>query len=261
MFICGKINKTILKTINFILSLEDKLMKDLLLALSLFSNINILKSKSSKASMRFTLCYLPFIGVILGGLLIIWNYGAVRFGINDFIRGAVSTVIVAFVTGNKHFGDIAEVFGKFKIISVFIYGIILMAMFCVMDIKGILIVSGVFVLVRVMAVLFVLESSRLESGLYKHIADRSRKIFASVIAVVWLMATVSYLEMLNIVYFIIIFVSVLIILIVFNKRAKMVNKLEDKDINFFIVICEFAVFFEIALLTYVSMFITTGINL
>ena len=137
-------------------------MKDLLLALSLFSNINILNNKREKASMRFTLCYLPFVGVLLGCFLLMWNYGAMRLGMNGFIRGAVSTVITALVTGNKHFSDMAEVFGKFKIISVFIYGIVLMAMFCVMNIKGILIVSGVFVLVRVMAVLFVLESSRLE---------------------------------------------------------------------------------------------------
>lgn len=236
-------------------------MKDLLLALSLFSNINILSNKRAKASMRFTLCYLPFVGVLLGCFLLMWNYGAMRLGMNGFIRGAVSTVITALVTGNKHFSDMAEVFGKFKIISVFIYGIVLMAMFCVMNIKGIFIVSGVFVLVRVMAVLFVLESNRLEKGIYKNLADKSKKIFASVIAVVWLMASVSFLEMLNIVYFVIIFISVLFILIVFNHRSKKRDKLKDRDINCFIVICEFVVFTEIAILTYVSMFMTVGVNL
>ena len=75
------------------------------------------------------------------------------------------------------------------------------------------------------------------------------------------MASVSFLEMLNIVYFIIIFISVLVILIVFNHRSKKRDKLEDRDINCFIVICEFVVFTEIALLTYVSMFMTVGVNL
>lgn len=231
-------------------------MKDLLLVLSIFTNIKtygkISYNKNDDSNMKYALCFFPVVGVILGIVLGIWACIAEKCGINSLIMGIVSVGVTALIVGNIHLGEVTKPLGWLKTPILIIYAVVLWAFFALGGIRGAFVAGGIFTLTRVMTILFIFEKSILEAGIYKSLVDNGRKIITPIITIVWLMATVAYIEIQSIVYFIFIMITEIIILFIFNKRAKKENIISDYHINCFIVICEIVVFIEIIVLNFIS---------
>lgn len=214
-------------------------MGDLFLALNLFSNINIFKKKASQAKGKYTLCYFPLVGLIVGIVLCLWYLLAQSL----VIKGIVAAVIFTLITGNKHFGAAIDKFGKWVI---GVYAFVLFISFPFMDIKDIIIVAGVLMITRIMAVFLCIDNEYIREGIYKNLVDNSRRGVVSIITVVWLMAAVALIEMVSLLHFAFVLITVLIIYFIFSLGSKRRKSLADCDINMFIVICELIIFAEMA---------------
>lgn len=227
-------------------------MSDLFLAFSIFSGINIFKNKQSESEMKYILCYFPLVGAVIGAILCLWYILAARMGLG-IICGIVSPVIIALITGNRHFGVLSERFDRIG--AAVIYTVFLIFVFMSYTIHEVLIASGVFVLARIMAIFLFFDNDFIEDGLYKTLADKSRKAVVSVITVVWLMAAVAFIEMLSIPCFIVTLITVIAVYFIFSTVIKRRKYLNDHNINWFIVICEGIIFLEIVIGRYMSLMV------
>lgn len=227
-------------------------MSDLFLALNLFSDINIFKKKALNAKGEYTLCYFPLVGVILGAALVIWYVllSILGFGI---VAGIGLPVIIVLITGKKHLWVLTERFGIGG--GTALYLVFSMAMLMHLSLHEVLVVAGVFVISRVISVFLFIDCDYTEKGMYRNLAEKSKRVVVSIITVVWLMATVAYIEMISLKYFIILFVSFLVIYFIFARRAKAKGVLTDYDINMFIIVSEAAALFEISLGRFVPVLI------
>lgn len=58
---------------------------------------------------RYALCFLPLIGAVIGGLILLWRYICVKLGIGSLLFGAVSAVIPIIITGGIHLDGFCDV--------------------------------------------------------------------------------------------------------------------------------------------------------
>lgn len=227
-------------------------MSDLFLALNLFSNINIFKKKALNANGKYTLCYFPLVGVVVGAALVLWYILLKMLGFG-IVAGIGLPVIIVIVTGKSHLWVLIEHFGVGG--GTALYLIFSMVMLIHLSLQEVLVVAGVFVISRVMSVFLFIDCDYIENGIYRKLAEKSRRIVVSVITVVWLMATVAYIEMISLKYFIVFLISFFAIYFIFAKRAKDKCSLTDYDINMFIIISEAAALLEISLGKFVPVLI------
>lgn len=219
-------------------------MSDLFLALNLFSDINIFKKKALNAKGKYTICYFPLVGVIVGTALVFWYMLLNILGLGIF-AGIGLPVIIVLITGKKHLWALLEHFGSVG--GTVLYLVFSMVMLIHISLSDVLVVAGVFVISRVMSVFLFIDCDYIEEGTYQKLTEKARKVVVSVITVVWLMATVAYIEMISLKYFIVLLISFFVIYFIFAKRAKAKSSLTDYDISMFIIISEAVALFEISL--------------
>ena len=56
----------------------------------------------SKENMRYVICFLPLVGAVIGGILMLWFTVCLKLGINNACFAAVAAAIPVFVTGGIH---------------------------------------------------------------------------------------------------------------------------------------------------------------
>lgn len=224
-------------------------MKDLFAALSLFTNINLYKEGEAD-KRKFILCFFPFTGFIAGLFIVLWSALSNCFGIHRFIISAACAVILVCV-GSRFIIEVSQEIGN--IIPALIYYGLVWAFVFIEPIWGAAVLMGVFTLSRVMTIFLCMDNPYIKEGLFKSILENSQRFVSSVIIVVWLMASAAIIEMYNIYYFIMTFLTMLITLMVFSKRAKKKSSLEDKDIYFYTAYCEFIVIVEFIVFTAVKL--------
>ena len=79
-----------------------RVLKSLCLAFSMYSKIPMPNVYWSKENMRYSLCFLPVIGAVVGGLLMAWFSICLKLGINNACFAAAAAAIPVFVTGGIH---------------------------------------------------------------------------------------------------------------------------------------------------------------
>lgn len=225
-------------------------MKDLILAFSIFSNIGYFCKVRKNSPMKYTLCYFPLVGTVMGIILYLICTLSVSIGINRYITGVAALIITAVCMGRMYYKSVFEIWGKAGFVPDVMFAAVLWAVFSSGNMRGIFIACGIFTLSRVLAVLFMYENSRLDDGTFKELTCKSRKGVTSVITVVWLMGTVAFIEMQSIVCFFIIFFTGVLFYILFNYRVKKKGHFGDDHINFFVMVFEIIVFAEIIALVY-----------
>lgn len=230
-------------------------MGDLLQALSLFSNINIFKAKTENAKGRFTLCYFPLIGVIVAIVIRLWYIVVNSFNINSVVASLVSTVIFTAIIGNKSFNTVIRIFEYIKItafVPIAIYFVVLFGCFVTLGTKGAYIVSAVVILARITALFMIIDNDRLVEGFYKELTEKSAKMPVSIITVVWLMATLTFFEMMSFTKFIMVFITTVIIYYGSYRASKKTHRLTDESVNFYIVFLEFVIYVEFIILWFIN---------
>ena len=76
-----------------------RILKSLCAAFSVYSRIPV---PSVKPDMRYTLCFLPLVGAVVGALLVLWFYICSLADVNRMCFAAVAAVLPLLVTGGIH---------------------------------------------------------------------------------------------------------------------------------------------------------------
>lgn len=149
------------------------LIKSLISAFSMYSRIPMPQIEWKEENRRYALCFFPFVGAVIGGILLLWRYFADIPGVGDVVFGAVCTVIPIAVTGGIHLDGFCDVcdakascapkdkaleimsdshIGAFAAISLGVYLLLETAFFAeVREFKTMLVIACVFVMSRTLS--------------------------------------------------------------------------------------------------------------
>lgn len=79
-----------------------RVLKSFCLTFSMYSRIPMPKVYWSKENLRYSLCFLPLVGVVIGGLLMAWFWVCMTLHINNACFAAGAAVLPIIVTGGIH---------------------------------------------------------------------------------------------------------------------------------------------------------------
>lgn len=77
-------------------------IKSFFIAFSIYSKIPVPQFPWKEEDMRYTLCFFPWVGAVIGILAVAWNRFAVAFALPDVAYAAIGTVIPLVVSGGFH---------------------------------------------------------------------------------------------------------------------------------------------------------------
>lgn len=125
-------------------------MKSMFSAFLMYSRIPVPSVEWKEQNRRYSLCFFPVIGAVIGGIFLLWRWVCTKAGFNELMTGAVSVLIPVVITGGIHIDGFCDVtdakasygdtekrlaimkdshIGAFAVISICIYFIIQTAMF------------------------------------------------------------------------------------------------------------------------------------
>ena len=78
-------------------------------AFLMYSRIPMPQVEWKEENRRYALCFFPLIGVVIGGLLLLWYLVSRRLGVGPLLFAAVSTAIPVAVTGGIHLDGFCDV--------------------------------------------------------------------------------------------------------------------------------------------------------
>ena len=79
-----------------------RIIKSFFIAFSMYSKIPMPQFEWKDEDMRYTLCFFPWVGAVIGALLCLWKLFCDRFGIGTLCYAAIGTAIPLLVTGGFH---------------------------------------------------------------------------------------------------------------------------------------------------------------
>ena len=79
-----------------------KLLRSFASAFLMYSRIPMPQVEWKEENRRYALCFFPFIGAVIGGLLLLWLWLCGLLQVGGFLRGAVCALLPLAVTGGIH---------------------------------------------------------------------------------------------------------------------------------------------------------------
>lgn len=79
-----------------------KVIKSFFIAFSIYSRIPVPQFPWKEEDMRYTLCFFPWVGAVIGILTVAWTRFAVAFALPDVAYAAIGTVLPLVVSGGFH---------------------------------------------------------------------------------------------------------------------------------------------------------------
>ncbi len=175
------------------------MLKSLISAFLMYSRIPMPKVEWSEKNRRFSLCFFPLVGGVIGVFFLIWQLICDRVGIGLLLRGAVAAAIPIMITGGIHldgFCDVSDAMaswgdkarrleimkdshiGAFAVIRMVLYFALEIAVYSESNGKAAAIIAVGFVLSRclsgIAAVTF--KSAKNEGSLYAFVNPAHRTI-------------------------------------------------------------------------------------
>ena len=68
----------------------------------MYSRIPMPRVEWKEENRRYSLCFFPLIGAVIGGLLLLWQWACPKFRVGDIMNAAVCVMIPILVTGGIH---------------------------------------------------------------------------------------------------------------------------------------------------------------
>jgi adenosylcobinamide-GDP ribazoletransferase len=72
------------------------------LAFAMFSRVPVKNARWDNANMRYMMCAFPLVGVVVGGLVLLWALVSARIGVPDTLRALGFTLLPILITGGVH---------------------------------------------------------------------------------------------------------------------------------------------------------------
>ncbi len=95
-----------------------RLIRAFAISFSMYSRLPMPQFAWKEEDMRYPLCFFPWIGAVIGGLIYLWVWLCGRYGIGTLCRAAVAAAIPLLVTGGIHmdgFLDTADAFCSWQV--------------------------------------------------------------------------------------------------------------------------------------------------
>ncbi len=78
-------------------------------AILMYSRLPAPNVEWNEENRRYSLVFFPFIGIVIGGVLILWKMISDYFSFGNFLRAAVCTAIPVMITGGIHIDGFCDV--------------------------------------------------------------------------------------------------------------------------------------------------------
>ena len=79
-----------------------RIFKSLCIAFSMYSKIPVPQFEWKEEDMKYSLCFLPFVGIVIGGLLVFWKKTADYFSVGNLCFVMIAAAVPVLVTGGIH---------------------------------------------------------------------------------------------------------------------------------------------------------------
>lgn len=92
-------------------------IKSFFISFSIYSKIPVPQFPWKEEDMRYTLCFFPWVGAVIGVLAVLWYWFCGAFGVGDVTYAAVGTAIPLVISGGFHvdgFMDTMDAFHSYQ---------------------------------------------------------------------------------------------------------------------------------------------------
>ena len=79
-----------------------QVIKAIIIAFSMYSKIPMPQFQWEEKDMRYMLCFFPWVGIVIGVCIYLWNMICVRLGIGNLCRTLIGAAIPLLITGGFH---------------------------------------------------------------------------------------------------------------------------------------------------------------
>jgi adenosylcobinamide-GDP ribazoletransferase len=86
-----------------------RIVKSLFSAFLMYSRIPVPQVEWKEENRRFSLCFFPLIGAVIGGISMLWYFFCREFGVNGLLFSTVLSAIPVIVTGGIHLDGFCDV--------------------------------------------------------------------------------------------------------------------------------------------------------
>ena len=225
-------------------------LKAFCIAFSIYSRIPVPQFKWEKKDMQYHLIFFPFVGLLIGGLLVIWDLICSYIGAGPLAYVCVGTAIPIFVTGGFHidgFMDTMDAFksykskeeklrilkdphiGAFSVIMLAAWGLCFMGAYSyivetdLVNSNLLWIFAGIFFLSRILSAITVVSfKNAKEDGMLHEFKDSavSKKGFVRFILLVELTACLVYMLLVDWILGLSVFAASFLYMIYYHKKTK-----------------------------------------
>lgn len=77
-------------------------IKSFFISLSIYSKIPVPQFPWKEEDMKYTLCFFPWVGAVIGALILLWHWFGTRYGLGDVAYAAIGSAIPLIISGGFH---------------------------------------------------------------------------------------------------------------------------------------------------------------
>lgn len=250
--------------------------KSLLIAFSMYSGIPVPQFEWKEEDMKYTYCFFPWIGAVIGGCIFLWHYLCGRFEVNPLCYTLIGTGIPILITGGFHvdgFMDTMDAFhsyrpkekkleilkdshiGAFAVIMLVVYILIYAGAFSqVYDERILVVVCAGFFLSRCLSGIGAVSFPKAKKeGMLNLFADSAEKKIVKISLYVQSLACIGFMVVQSVLAGIVITLAALLSLGYYGRRCRReLGGITGDTAGYFVLLCEGCVIVAAALLSIIG---------
>lgn len=209
-------------------------------AFSMYSKIPMGRTEWNEDNMKYSMCFVPLIGFVIGIAEILWFWVSIKLQFNDVIRACIATILPMLVTGGIHMDGYCDVIdalssygdkekklailkdphvGAFAIMWTSVYFVVLVGLFSQIRTESpVTMMALIFVLSRAVTCLLsiFLKNARKKGTLYAF-SSRQEKGTVSVVLMIYIIAAITAMVMVCWQIAIVVGIAVLVVVLWFCR--------------------------------------------
>lgn len=231
------------------------------IAFAMYSKIPMPRADWEKENMRYMMCFFPWVGIVIGALLVLWSHAAAWLEAGTVFRAAVYVLIPVAVTGGIHLDgllDTADALssyqsrerkleilkdshaGAFAVITACCYFLAAFGIWSELSSEQVLVLAGSFVLSRALSGLAVADfPCAKSSGTVAMFSDAAQKRCVEIWMALMMMLSTFYMCMIDLKMGAVAALAALVTFIWYYRMSrKQFGGITGDLAGFFLQICE-----------------------
>lgn len=244
-----------------------KVIRSFIAAFSLYSRIPMPKISMEKEDRKYALCFFPFVGAVIGGLMSAWYWLSISISLNEWCRVLMLAAIPIIITGGFHLDGFMDTMdalhsyqererkleilkdphiGAFSVIMMLLYYLVYLSLlFELQGMEHILIFGAGFILSRALSGLTLLyfPSARLDGMLHTEKTESAGTIstvcliFQGILS----LGIIGYISMISA---LLVFAGVLLLVFYYRHICmKEFGGVTGDTAGYFVTMCELLILF------------------